>query len=132
MFAVYDASVFVRALVDRETTARRWLERLIAGDTSVAVPDLAFAEISNSLLQYVRHGMLALGGADRRIEFCRGLPLEVHDVRSLARAALGVAERRSLTVYDACYAVLAEAQGAVLVTADRGLSDAVERAELLP
>jgi len=123
--------VFVRAVVRRDATARLWLRRLIEGELAVAVPDLVYAEIANALLQYVRHGMLALHGADRILEFCRSLPLEVHELGSLVGAALGHAERHELSVYDACYAVLAEAQGATLVTADRRLAATSNMSDLL-
>jgi predicted nucleic acid-binding protein len=129
--AVFDASVFVRAVVRRDAASRIWLQRLIEGELAVAVPDLVYAEIANALLQYVRHGMLALHGADRILEFCRSLPLDVYDLGSLVGAALGHAERHAISVYDACYAVLAEAQAATLVTADRRLATASNIAELL-
>jgi predicted nucleic acid-binding protein len=41
------------------------------------------------------------------------------------------ADKHELSVYDACYAVLAEAQGGVLVTADRRLAATSSAAELL-
>jgi predicted nucleic acid-binding protein len=44
---------------------------------------------------------------------------------------VGFALSSELSVYDACYAVLAEAEDAVLVTADRRLAAAVTEAELL-
>lgn len=131
MCAVFDASVFVRAAVTREATARAWLRRLIEGEVSVAVPDLVYAEIANALLLHVRHGMLALRGADRSLEFCRSLPLDVHGAGSLVGAALAHAEKHGLSVPDACYAVLATAQGGVLVTADQRLAAAASAADLL-
>ena len=45
--------------------------------------------------------------------------------------ALVTAASRDLSVYDACYAVVAEANDAPLVTADRKLAAACARAELL-
>jgi predicted nucleic acid-binding protein len=42
-----------------------------------------------------------------------------------------VARERELSIYDACYAVLAEGEDAVLVTADRRLAAAATRAELV-
>jgi predicted nucleic acid-binding protein len=41
------------------------------------------------------------------------------------------AEKRELSVYNACYAVLAEAQSGVLVTADRRLAATSSAAEVL-
>ena len=46
-------------------------------------------------------------------------------------AALPKARVTDLSVYDACYVVLAEAADAVLVTADRRLAEAYDRVELL-
>ena len=59
------------------------------------------------------------------------LPLAVISLPLLVRAALEFALARGLTAYDACYAALAEASDAVLVTADAQLAAAVPRSELL-
>jgi predicted nucleic acid-binding protein len=59
------------------------------------------------------------------------MPLEVRELEEVIAPAVGLAITRGLGVYDACYAVLAEAEDAVLVTADRGLAAAVARAELV-
>lgn len=53
------------------------------------------------------------------------------EIGKLVLPAVGPALARGLSVYDACYAVLAEAEDAVLVTADRRLAEAVTRAELI-
>jgi predicted nucleic acid-binding protein len=129
--AVFDASVFVRAVVDRDLTADAWLRRSMAGEVSVAVPDLVYGEVANAVLQHVRHGTLPLSDADRIVDFVCSVPVEVHELRLLARAALGHGSTHGLSVYDALYAVLAEAQGDILVTADRRLAGAVSSAELL-
>jgi predicted nucleic acid-binding protein len=49
----------------------------------------------------------------------------------LAALALDRAVVGDLSVYDACYVVLADALGATLVTADRTLAAAAGRAELI-
>jgi predicted nucleic acid-binding protein len=74
---------------------------------------------------------LTLDGALRRISLFLRMPLEVRELQILIEPAVGLAISRGLSVYDACYAVLAEAEGAVLVTADRRLAAAVTRGELL-
>ena len=131
MSAVFDASVFVRAVVLREASAREWVRRAMGKELSVAVPDLVFAEIGNALGVYVRDSTLTLDGALRRIALIRRIPLEERDLRILVEPAVGFAISRGLSVYDACYAVLAEAEDAVLVTADRRLAAVVNRAELV-
>jgi predicted nucleic acid-binding protein len=130
LLAIFDASVFVRALVEREPRAEEWVDRVF-GDVELSVPSLLFAEVGNALAGYVRSGELPASGADARLEFTLRLPHAVTDVGELVPAALAVAVPRGLSVYDACYVVLAEGQDAPLVTADRRLGAAVRRAELL-
>jgi predicted nucleic acid-binding protein len=131
VFAVFDASVFVRAVVQLETPALEWVRRALRREVVVAVPELVFAEFGNALCLYARDTTLSLSGAVRRVAIMRRLPLEVRGHEGLIAPAVGLAISRGLTVYDACYAVLAEAEDAVLVTADRGLAAAVRRAELV-
>jgi predicted nucleic acid-binding protein len=131
VFAVFDASVFVRTLVQRDAAAVEWVRRAMRKEVTVAVPDLVFAEIGNALGLYVRDSTLTLDGAVRRVALVLRTPLEVRSLEVIVAPAVGVAVSRGLSVYDACYAVLAEAEKAVLVTADRRLADAVTRAELI-
>jgi predicted nucleic acid-binding protein len=128
--AIFDASVFVRALADRELAAARWVDRAL-DDVAVSVPGLVFAEVGNALVGYVRTARLPAKGALERLEFTVRVPRRVIEVGDLAPAAFGLALERGLSVYDACYAVLAEAESAVLVTADRRLAASVTRAELV-
>jgi predicted nucleic acid-binding protein len=131
VFAVFDASVFVRTLAERDAAAVEWVRRAMRREVTVAVPDLVFAEIGNALGVYVRDSTLTLDGAVRRVALVRRIPLEVRTLEVIVEAALGVAISRGLSIYDACYAVLAEAEDALLVTADRRLADSVTRAELI-
>lgn len=130
MLAIFDASVFVRALVEREPRAEEWIDRAL-GDVEVSVPSLVFAEVGNALAVYVRRARLSEDGALKRLEFTIRVPRHVVDVETVAPAAFGLSVSRGLSVYDACYAVLAEAQDAVLVTADHRLAAAVSRTELV-
>lgn len=129
--AVFDANVFVGTLVRREARAVEWVRLAMRREVSVSVPDLVFAEVGNALSLYAREATLTHDGALRRVAFVLRLPLEVREFRLLIAPAVGLAISRGLTVYDACYAVLAEAEDAVLVTADRRLAAAVSRAELV-
>jgi predicted nucleic acid-binding protein len=131
VYAVFDASVFLRTLLEREASAVEWVRRAMRREISVAVPDLVYAEVGNVLSRYTRDATLSLDGALRRVSLVLRIPLEVRELRILIAPAVGVASSRGLSVYDACYAVLAEAQDAVLVTADRRLAAAVARAELV-
>jgi predicted nucleic acid-binding protein len=130
-YAVFDASVFVVAAARLETPALEWIRRAMRRDVVVSVPDLVFAEVGNALSVYVRTATLTLSGALGRIRVMRRMPLEVRAIETLVEPAVGLAVTRGLTVYDACYAVLSEAEDAVLVTADQRLAAAVQRAELI-
>jgi predicted nucleic acid-binding protein len=130
-YAVFDASVFVRATVRLEKPALEWIRGAMQGDVFVSVPDLVFAEVGNALSLYARTATLTLSGAVRRVRFVHRLPLEVRGIETLVEPAVGLAISRGLTVYDACYALLAEAEDAVLVTADARLAAAVPRAVLI-
>jgi predicted nucleic acid-binding protein len=131
VYAVFDASVFVRAVVPLEPSALGWVRRAIGEEVSVAVPALVFAEVGNALCTYARETTITTNGALRRLAFVLRMPLEIREMEAIVEPAVGVAISRGLTVYDACYAVLAEAEDAVLVTADRRLAAAVPRAELV-
>jgi predicted nucleic acid-binding protein len=131
VYAVYDASVFVRAVVRLETPAVEWLRRALRREVVVTVPDLVFVEVGNALCVYARHATLTLTGALGRAAFVRRLPLEVRGHQALIEPAVGLAISRGISVYDACYAALSEAEDAVLVTADARLAAAVRRAELV-
>jgi predicted nucleic acid-binding protein len=131
VYAVFDASVFVRTVVQQEGPAVDWVRRAMRKEVTVAVPDLVFAEIGNALSLYAKDARLTIDGAIRRVEFVLRVPLEIRELQLLIAPALGLAISRGLSVYDACYAVLAEAEDAVLVTADRRLAASVPRAELV-
>jgi predicted nucleic acid-binding protein len=129
--AVFDASVVVRALLGRQTDAVEWLARLESGEVTVAVPDLLFAEVGRALRTYVIAATVSVRIATERLRFVLTLPLETRPLGPIAVAATSVGLEPGLSVYDAFYAVVAEAEDALLVTADRRLAAAVPRAELL-
>lgn len=129
--AVLDANVFVRSAVQRSTDARKWLDSVEADELDGHVPELVYAEVGNSLLKYVRAEKMTVGDAVAALETVVALPLRPHRLGELAPGALALAVETGLSVYDCCYAVIAESLDAVLVTADRRLAAAVRSAELL-
>jgi predicted nucleic acid-binding protein len=94
-------------------------------------PDLVFVEIGNALL--VEHRVAGMPASEVAIAVDRllAIPLGLVSTKELIRDALAIASARRLTAYDACYVALAEANDAVLVTADRKLAAACARAELI-
>ena len=80
----------------------------------------------------VRGKKLAAEDAERALDALLGLPMRSMSSRELSPSALRLALSRGVSVYDACYLALAEAVGAVLVTADRRLAEVATKSELLP
>lgn len=129
--AVFDTNVLVRAVVDGAKEARTWMDEAVADRVGVVVPDLIYAESASALMRYVRVGRLALERALTIMTMIVELPFEVMPSRLLVVPAMALADRHGIKTYDAHYLALAEAEGAVLVTADRGLAAAATRAVLL-
>lgn len=94
-------------------------------------PDLIWLEIGNAFAGYVRAGTVSREDGSHAVAAALRLPLRTTAVGELAPASFAVALDRGLSVYDACYAALAEAEDALLVTADRQLAGAAVRAELI-
>jgi predicted nucleic acid-binding protein len=128
--AVLDASVLVRSVIEPRGEGAAWVAAVDQGTVQGHTATLAFTEVANALLSYVRAEALTLAEAMAALEALAGLPLHLHGAE-LARPALGVAVDLGLSAYDGTYAALAESLDAVLVTADRRLATAVEHAELL-
>jgi predicted nucleic acid-binding protein len=120
----------VRGLVGSDEAAAR-TRQLAHGRIPAAAPDLIYAEVVNALVQYVRAGRLSEDAARSALDYVTALPFEPRRCEELAADALAIAVDRGVSGYDAMYLALAEATDAVLVTADRRLAAAAERAELL-
>jgi predicted nucleic acid-binding protein len=60
------------------------------------------------------------------------LPLNAWRVEALAAPAFQTAITLGVSVYDACYVVLAQSLRAILITADRRLASVVSEVELIP
>jgi predicted nucleic acid-binding protein len=92
---------------------------------------LVYAEIGNALLVEQRAGLLPASELASALNEIMRLPLAVVPIRALIGDALAIASARALSAYDACYVALAEANDAVLVTADRKLAAATTRSALI-
>lgn len=96
------------------------------------VPGVVFAETAHAFVRYVRTDRLRENDVDDALSAVVSLPLDVIPTRMLARQALVTALLRGVSAYDGCYLALAFGHDAVLVTADRRLAEAADRAALLP
>ena len=128
---VLDASVVLRATVDRSTAAVSFLERVRDAAVEASWPDLLFVEVANGVATLARAGRVTERTASQVLAFTLAAPVRVVSVLELVVPALAVASARSLSIYDACYVVLAEATDSTLVTADRRLATATANAHLL-
>ena len=128
---VVDASIAIRAMVDEHDEALDWFARIEAGAVQAFWPQLAFVEIANGLATLVRARRIDAEAAVAGLAYALAAPIEAESLGVLAQPALALALARSVSAYDACYIVLAEAGEATLVTADRKLAAATEAAVLI-
>lgn len=127
---VVDASAVVRGLTT-DGTAAETLDQIGAGVLVGHAPDLLVAESSNALVVAVRAEQRSLEDAQSLLDSLLHSPIELHPTTALAPAALELAATTQLSAYDGFYAVLARALDLPLVTADRGLADAVVESVLV-
>lgn len=119
---VVDASVVLGWVLgqDAREDSHLLLEGHLTGREPLVAPELLNDEVANVLVTGARlSGHLA---ADAFALYA-GLEIETYSLGIAEyRKALGLAAERTITVYDASYAVLARALGCPFVTADRRLA----------
>jgi predicted nucleic acid-binding protein len=123
--------VVLRAALTRSDGASKWIERVASLEVRVHVPELVFAEVAHVLRRLVGSKLVSAGDARAILDNFAALPLRVHSHVPFAVPALDRALVAGVSGYDAFYIVLAEVLDATLVTADRRLAEAYDRAELL-
>lgn len=111
---IVDASVIVKLLFSEEGSDRA--KELILTSNNLAVPDILFVEVANSL---ATKAVVTTEQIQQGLEFVFQLGLQVIDIdkQSLITAAK-LAKQTGTAVYDMIYAVLAQNLKTELVTAD--------------
>jgi len=125
---VVDASVAIKWFVPEELSgdARRWL----TAEYELLAPDLLWAEVGNVLWKKHRRRELEARTAVRLLRDFGRIPLQLHGAGRWTGAALELALRHGITVYDGLYLALAAGHACRLVTADRRLHEACQEGVL--
>lgn len=119
---VVDASVAVKWFVPEELSADA--RRLLTTDYQLLAPDLLWAELGNALWKKHRRRELDQRTAHRLLRDFSRVPIEFHAAERWTDAALELAIRHDMTVYNGLYLAMAAGNGCRLVTADRRLREA--------
>jgi predicted nucleic acid-binding protein len=115
---VVDASIAVKwVLAEPDSDRARAL--ILRGD--LAAPDLLRLEVANTLWKHARRGAISQQTARRGWMIFNAVPVWLEQASGLADAALRLAIRHDVTVYDGTYLALASLLGCPVVTADSRL-----------
>jgi predicted nucleic acid-binding protein len=128
---VLDASVAIRAFVDRQEAARTWFVRIERGEVEGVWPELAFVEVAHAITRLIRGARMTRAHGARALSLTLRARVRAERLPLLVVPAFAVADERGISAYDACYVALAERLGAPLVTADRRLAAATANAVLI-
>ena len=120
---VLDASVAAAWLLEQQASSRADLALSRLEEDAALVPQLWHLEVRNCLLVATRRARLTAGTAAQRLEALRALLIRTDSQPDLA-VALTLAERHSLSFYDAIYLELAKRHAAPIATLDKTLAQA--------
>src|SRR5512132_3511812 len=118
---VVDASVGIKLFVEEEFSEKAHiLFSCLAADppAELYIPDLFYIECANILLKYTRRFGRSLQDSQADLIDLRRLALNSTATVVLMENALLLASEINLSLYDACYAVLAKQLDIPLLTAD--------------
>ncbi len=127
---VIDASVAVKwlPLFGNEpfvSQARGYLDRRSAGEITMVVPDLFWAEVSSVLWKATRRGTCDPDEASMALSTLQEQELPTVPSLILVNSALSIALKYGRSLYDCLYVTLAVRSNAELVTADEKLANAL-------
>ena len=125
---VVDASVAVKWFIPEEMSAHARM--FLTAEYELLAPDLLWAELGNALWKKHRRRELDPRTAHRLLRDFSRVPIEFHASEPWTDAALELAIRHGVTVYDGLYLVLATGSGCRVVTADRRMHEACRQGPL--
>jgi predicted nucleic acid-binding protein len=124
---VLDASVVLKwFLPDEEEsrTALEFLEKHLAGEIQLVAPSLLEYEVLNGLLYAGKKGRIKEDIVRKAAEGLAGLGIEL---RPPSARVLKFAGAFGISIYDAAYLAVAEAEGCPLITADNRFFAAIHK-----
>lgn len=120
---VLDSSIIIKWFrsngEEKVVEARNYLQRIIAGEIVILVPDLLYYEIAN-IAKNDKTQSQDFWQDSLETLFSSSLEVLPPD-NSFIKKAYKLAKDLNISVYDACYLVLARDNGSFLVTADKEL-----------
>ena len=124
MRVVVDSNVLVKWFIPEKYSdcAKKIRDDHIRGYVNVAVPAYALLEFSNTLRKYVNRGILAPAEATLALNLLfesKVMFVEITDERLTKALEYGM--RNHVTVYDACYLIIAQELNTEFYTADEKL-----------
>ena len=119
---VVDASVAVKWFIPEELSSEARM--LLMAEYELLAPDLLWAELGNALWKKQRRQELDQRTARRLLRDFSLVPIEYHASERWTEAALDLAVRHGVSVYDGLYLALAAGNRCRVVTADRRLHKA--------
>jgi predicted nucleic acid-binding protein len=126
---VLDASVVVALLVrDCPMDIPNAVLNAIDDGAIVTVPPHFQLEVANFLVQAQRSGKLSAAGAQQALRYLQHLPITVDSSMhgQIFTDVIALAQRNSITSYDAAYIHLARTRGATLASLDKQLLAAAQ------
>jgi predicted nucleic acid-binding protein len=126
---VVDSSVAIKWFVDEDDSdqAHMLLDRIAAGDYTLIVPELIYAEVGNIIWKKVMRGALTPsdGNIIANIFFEADIGLEVVPTIPLFLEASNLAISYKQSMYDSIYLALSIREQCSVVTADERLFNSV-------
>jgi predicted nucleic acid-binding protein len=127
MIAVIDTSALLRLIIPDGPVPHgleAFLQAAERGEHTAVAPDLMWVEAANVLNKKRRQGLLNKEETEQALGLVLRMPIKAVAHREYLPAALQLAERYELTVYDALYLAITRVKGARLYTADDRLEKA--------
>ena len=121
---VIDANVLVKWFIpeDYSDFATMIMHDHLYGRVTVIAPSYAILEFANTLRKYVVRGILSESDAISAFKLLEKMEVEYVPITfDVVREALSYAFEKGITVYDACYVLLAKKYGVEMYTADEKL-----------